>query len=189
MACKIMFIKNRLSDRSGHTLVEFMIALAISSLVTTAVGGFFLYSGKSFAGMSNYVDLEKNSQGALDTLTRDIRQASALTAFTTNNLALTDGDGTALVFSYSPSARTLTRTKGGASTVLLTECDFLTFSIFQRNPIGGTYDEYPTAQVKTCKLINVNWICSRKILGTRLNTESVQTAKVVLRKETSITIK
>ena len=42
-----MFIKKRLSDRSGHTLMEFMIALAISSLVTTAVCGFFLYIGAS----------------------------------------------------------------------------------------------------------------------------------------------
>jgi hypothetical protein len=67
--------------------------------------------------------------------------------------------------------------------MLLTNCDFLTFQIFQRNPVSASYDVYPTANAASCKLINVSWICSRSILGSRLNTESVQTAKIVIRKQ------
>src|SRR5262249_2717637 len=154
-----------------------------------AVTAFLLYSGKSLLGISNYVDLEKSSQKALDTLTRDIRQAQALSASTTNKLTFIDGDGGTLIFNYDPSGRTLTRTKGGTNSVLLTECDYLNFSIFQRNPISSSYDEYPVAVSNTCKLINVNWVCSRTITGTKLTTESVQTAKVVLRKENSIIVR
>ncbi|MBI4659259.1 MAG: hypothetical protein HY735_10495, partial [Verrucomicrobia bacterium] len=55
--------------------------------------------------------------------------------------------------------------------------------IYQRNPIGGTYDQYPTGAASTCKLVQLRWICSRKILGVAKNTESVQSAKVVIRKQ------
>jgi len=174
---------------AGFTLVEFMVAMGVSALLMSAVSAFLLYSGKSFAGIANYVDLEKNSQTALDTLTRDIRQVSSLSASTTNKLTFVDGDGGTLIFNYNRDARTLTRSKGGTNSVLLTECDYLNFSIYQRNPIEATYEEYPVAVANTCKLINVNWVCSRKILGTTLTTESVQTAKVVLRKENSILIR
>ena len=67
--------------------------------------------------------------------------------------------------------------------MLLTECDSLSFEIFQRNPIGGTYDQFPASSPATAKLINVTWTCSRKILGTAMNTENVQTAKIVIRKQ------
>ena len=189
MVCKITFIKKRPNKNLAFTLVEFLVALSISGLLMVAVSSFMLYSGKSFAGISNYVDLEKNSQRSLDTLTRDIRQASSLSAFATNKLTFVDGDGGTLIFNYDASARTLTRTKSGTNSVLLTECDFLNFSIFQRNPISGSYEEFPVAVAGTTKLINVNWVCSRTILGTKLTTESVQTAKVVLRKENSIFVK
>ena len=33
------------------------------------------------------------------------------------------------------------------------------------------------------KLIKLNWTCSRTILGQAVNTESVQTAKIVMRKQ------
>ncbi len=189
MVCKITFIEPGRNQNLAFSLVEFLVAIAISALLMTLVSSFLLYSGKSFAGISNYVDLEKNSQRALDTMVRDVRQASSLSASATNKLTFIDGDGSTLIFEYSPSARTLTRTKGGTNSVLLTECDLLNFSIYQRNPIGGTYEEFPTASASTCKLINVNWICSRTILGTKLTTESIQTAKVVLRKENSILVR
>ena len=34
-----------------------------------------------------------------------------------------------------------------------------------------------------CKLIAVSWVCSRTILGSKMNTESVQTAKIIIRKQ------
>ena len=67
--------------------------------------------------------------------------------------------------------------------MLLRDCNALTFAIFQRNPIGGSYDQYPTATSATCKLVQLNWICSRSILGVQVNSESVQSAKFVLRNQ------
>src|SRR5437899_10154236 len=119
MDCKDTSIKRRTNKSAAFSLAEFLVAMAISSIVLVALSAFFLYSGKAFAGMANYVALEKNSQNALDTLTRDIRQVSSLSAFATNKLTFVDGDGGTLIFIYDPTGRTLTRTKSGTNSVLL----------------------------------------------------------------------
>lgn len=165
------------------TLVEIMVALAVASILLLAVAVLGLYGGRSFAGLANYTDLDARSRHALDRLTKDVRQVNRLTASTSTSLTFEDADGSSLQYIYSPDDRTLSRVKGGDTEVLLTECDNLSFAIFQRNPINGTYDQYPTASPATTKLINVTWTCSRKILGNTMNTENVQTAKVVIRKQ------
>jgi hypothetical protein len=157
--------------------------MAVGSLIFLAVAVLGLYAGRSFAGLVNYTDLDAHSRNALDHLTRDVRQVNRLVSSTATSLTFEDADGSSLQYVYSPDARTLSRIKGGVSKVLLTECDQMAFAIFQRNPIGGTYDQFPTASAATTKLINVTWTCSRKILGSTMNSESVQTAKIVIRKQ------
>jgi len=169
--------------RAGFTLVEFLITMAVGSILFLTVAVLGMYAGRSFAGLANYTDLDARSRNALDRLTRDVRQVNRLSASTTTSLTFEDADGSPLRYVYSPEARTLNRIKGGTTEVLLTECNALTFAIFQRNPIGGTYDQFPTGAPATTKLINVTWTCSRQILGTAMNTENVQTAKIVIRKQ------
>jgi prepilin-type N-terminal cleavage/methylation domain-containing protein len=170
-------------SRAGFTLVEFLITLAVGSIIFLAVAVLGLYAGRSFAGLANYTDLDARSRNALDRLTRDVRQVNRLAASSATALTFEDADGASLQYVYSPETRTLSRVKGSNTEVLLTECDSLSFSIFQRNPIGGTYDQFPTGSAATTKLINVTWTCSRQILGTAMNTENVQTAKIVIRKQ------
>jgi hypothetical protein len=89
-----------------------------------------------------------------------------------------------VTYTYSPTARTLVRTANGTTRTLLEECDQLRFSIFQRNPINGTYDYYETTDNPAItKIVQLSWVCSRDILGKQANTESVQSAKVVIRKQ------
>jgi hypothetical protein len=160
-----------------------MVSLAVGSLMFLAVGVFGMYSAKSFASIANYVDLDAYSRQALDRLTKDVRQVNRLVSSSATSLVFEDSDGASLSYVYSPVAQTLSRIKGGTTQVLLKECDSLTFEIFQRNPIGGTYDQYPTATAATCKLINVSWRCTRNIMGKQFNSESVQTSKIVIRKQ------
>ena len=174
---------DRLRRSGGFTLVEFMVASAIGLIALTALAAFASYTARSFAAISNYVDLDRSSRNALDYMTKDIRQTLRLNAFSSNRLDFIDQDGGTLSYIYDPVGRTLSRSKGGTNKVLLTECDTLTFDIFQRNPVGGTYDQYPTATVTNTKLVQVTWTCSREIIGAKLNTESVQTAKIVIRKQ------
>jgi prepilin-type N-terminal cleavage/methylation domain-containing protein len=182
MVFKTTFTK---ASQAGMTLVEFMVASAITSLLGLGVASLLFYSGRSFAAIANYVELDHSSRMALDRMSREIRQANRLTAFTSTSLTFEDADGGQLSYTYNTTAKTLTRTKDGVadSSPLLEECDFLQFSIFQRNSVGGTYDQYAAATASTCKLVQLNWVCSRKIFGIPKNTESVQSAKIVIRKQ------
>ena len=180
----------RRTGRGGFTLVELSMSLAVSGIILTALLSFTVYAGKSFAAMNNYVDLEQKSQNALDVMTRNIRQAQALTGYATrsvngrsvtNLLQFLDEDGTALTYHYTNDV--LMQTKSGETSVLLTNVDFLTFQMSQRNTQASNMQPYPSSSVASCKLISVSWICSRTILGSKLNTESVQTAKIVIRKQ------
>ncbi len=168
------------------TLIEMMVGMTVGLVILAVVGSVMLWSSRSFAAMANYADLDNASRNALDILTRDIRQVNGLTSYTSNQVIFADSDGAALQFTFNSVAKTLVRKKSGANTTLLRDCDALTFSIYQRNLIGGTYDQFPVANsdLTTCKLVQVSWVCSRKLLPTVLiNTESIQTAKIVIRNQ------
>lgn len=169
--------------RSAFTLPELLVSIGVGSIVLAGVASAVSYTGRSFAAMVNYVELDRKSRNALDVMTKDIRQTVQLSAFATNRLDFLDWDSSTLSYIYDSGAKTLTKRKGGTNTVLLTECDALNFAIYQRNPVAGTYDQYPTATVTNTKLVQVTWTCSRQIMATKVNTESVQTAKIVIRKQ------
>jgi len=186
MDFKTTFISPALNGRQvGFALVEAWIAVGITSLLLVVVASFSDFSGRSFVALLNYVDLDDVNRIAMDRLTSDVRQASRVQTASSNVLVLIDADGASTItYSYSPSQRMLTRTRsGGATQTNLTQCDWLTFNIRQRNSIGGTYDLYPVATAGTAKVINVSWSCSRTIFGRKENTESVQTARIVIRKQ------
>jgi hypothetical protein len=169
--------------KRGATLVEMMVASALGLMVLVGLTSFSLFSGHSLAALSNYAELERQSRSALDLMSMEIRKVRGLLEFDPHRLTFLDDDGGVLEYVYNPLARTLRRWKDGESRLLLDECDELAFEIFQRNPVGGTYDVYPTANPATCKLVQVTWTCSRGIGGGRINTEFVQSAKIVIRKK------
>ena len=78
----------------------------------------------------------------------------------------------------------MTRYKTGeADKILLGQCDYLLFNTYQRNMSNQVYGAFSNATAQTCKLVDLNWRCSRQILQQKVNTESVQTAKIVIRNE------
>lgn len=166
----------------GVSLLELMVSVAIASIVFAAVGSLSMFTSRSFVAMGNYNDLDRVSRTALDRMSREIRGTKQLTGFTNNKLTFQDQDGQTLVYEYKPSVGTLTRSKGSTNITLLTQCDFLKFNVSQRNP-SNNFTFYPVSgsNWSTAKLIDVSWKCSRKIKGAKVNTESVQTAKIVLR--------
>jgi hypothetical protein len=177
------------------TLLEMLVVTALSSVLMTIAGYLTVFSARSLQSVGNYADLDAQSRVALDLVSREFRQGTALLAFQTNapnkSLTLTNAsDGRAVILRWNSDARTLALTLGnGVPRVLLTECDRWDFTLYSRAPNltptnitfylatngAGVLD--PTQ----CKLINMSWKCSRQILGNKINTESVQTAQIVLR--------
>jgi hypothetical protein len=170
--------------QSGALLMEYVIAVGVSGLLLAALGAVLFYSVKNSMILANYLDLNSTSLRTLDQMSRDIRQCSSLASYSPNELVFSDGSSKSnLTFTYNPSSRKLMRKEHGNVSTLLTECDSLEFSIYQRTPMAGTYDQYPTAAANNCKVVAIKWSCSRSIMGNRANTETVQEAKIVLRRK------
>jgi prepilin-type N-terminal cleavage/methylation domain-containing protein len=173
----------------AFTLVELLVAVGLSGILLMVVAALAVYGARSFAALGNYSDLDARSRQALDLISREFRQATAVVAAQTNlptkYIALTNasnGTGSRLTFDSSQRTLVLERTGQPAQT-LLTECDRYDFFIFNRAPnvSSSAITFNPAASLSAGKLINMSWKCSRTILGQRVNTESVQTAQVVLR--------
>src|SRR5260370_40950810 len=111
MAFRITSSTKRQSGRvcGAFTLLEYLIGIGLGSLVLLTILSLSLYSGKSFAGLANYVNLNSSSVNALDQMSKDIRQCVALTGYATNQLTGHDGTLSPLIYSYYPNARTLPR--------------------------------------------------------------------------------
>jgi len=165
-----------------------MVALGVAGILLMALVSFTMFSSRSFAALFNYVDLDDANRVAMDQLSRDIRQANRVSGFGSTWLTLestdpSSGTPNSIQYAYNSLARNLKRTQNGSIRVVLSECDTLKFDVCQRNPIGGSYDVYPAGDTNTAKVIDVSWVCSRSLFGRKENTESVQTARIVIRKQ------
>jgi hypothetical protein len=149
--------------------------------VIGCAGALYLQTSRSFLAQLNYVDLDNQSRLALDQMSQQIRMANCVTNYSVTNLVFVDFDGNLLSFAYDVNAKTLLRRKNGVTRTLLTGCDSLQFSMFQRTPNGGSADFYSTSNAAECKLVQMTWSCSRTMLGIKANTETIQTAKVMMR--------
>ena len=199
MECTITSTAQRINARKGgFTVIEFLVATALSIIVLSAIVSYGIFSTRSVRAIGNFVMLDMNSRNALDTMSHDIRQANGCSTnsgqFTSANLTLlmTDpnsGTNYTINYNYSTSQGTLTRTttitNNVQATVLLTNCSWFAFSYFQRNPSNGVWDAYPvdSSRPDECKLVQMSWTCSRTVLGSMVNADSVESAKVVIRKE------
>lgn len=185
MDCRITSYKSESTGarrrKAGFTFLELMAATAITSFCLVSTASLMFFSNRSLVGLANYGELEQQSRHALDVMTREIRQAKSLVSITATEMTFIDGNNQNLNYTYDPATKILTCTQGSKTEILLRGCDFIKFTAYQRNTIEGSYAQYPVTTPSLCKLIQLHWICSRVISGTDINTESVQSAKVVLR--------
>jgi hypothetical protein len=163
------------------TLPEMLVGVGVGSLALMSIMMIFMSSNKSFQAMGNYISLDQASRLAVEKMTRDIRNSQNLTSFSTNQLVFTYSGATSLVYSYDPTARTLTSWQtGGSTNTLLTGCDSLKFSMYNNVPQpGGTLTNATT--IGQAKAISTFWKCSRTIFGSKINTEYMQEALIVIR--------
>src|SRR5258706_5668615 len=125
MVCKNTSIKP--GPRAAFTLVELMVASALGLIAIAVVALLSFFSSRSFVAMTNYTDLGLASQLALDKMSREIRQAQHLTAYSTNSITFLDSTTNSVQFFYDPDARTFSRIVAGQTNTYLTDCDSLQF--------------------------------------------------------------
>lgn len=182
-----MSIKPAAKRKAGWTLVEIMVSTAVFGICGMALATIFVFSIRSFAAMANYADLDKENRIAMDKLTREIREAKRVTAYTTNSISILNGSGATVTYTFDPNSQQLTRGDGTGTQVLLNNCSLLSFSLFERPPVGYSFDTYPIVNSdwqQNVKGIQLTWKTSRIVSGTPvINSENVQTAVIVIRKQ------
>jgi type II secretory pathway pseudopilin PulG len=182
-----MSIKPAPKTNRAWTLVEMMVAAGVFSISGLALAAIFLFCIRSFAAMANYSALDQANRHAVDILTREIRQARAVVDCSTNSITVLDGNNESITYYFNPQSKQFIRTVSGTpSEVLLEDCNLLSFKLFQRNPISGTYNIYPAATNNwqaTVKVIQLSWKTSRILPHGAVNSENVQTAQIVIRKK------
>lgn len=178
--------RNRRRFTRGMTLVELMVAATAGLVVLGAFVAITLNVNTMMKSVGNYGDLDEYSRNTLDMLSRDVRNASAVSSLsTTNDLILTNMfSGTTVITYLWDGSNVVTRTYGGGRPqIMLTNCNYLDFDYFIQVPTNNLQFSDITNAISTneIKLVSVSWRCTRSILGAKLNTESVQTAQIVLR--------
>ena len=174
---------NQRRQSAGWVLTESMLSVGIGISFLVGLMGIFISSSVSFVGIGNYINLDRSSRNALDRMTWNIRNAKVLTSFDPTELVFTyDEAGTTnLTYRYDASARALTEewTVSGATTVntLLTACDSLAFSLYDRDLVTTT-----DVSAGQGKVIGVTWHCSSSAVSCT-NTEYMQQAQIVIRNQ------
>ena len=120
----------------------------------------------------------------MDLISREIRNASSLVNYTSQSLQLENTNifpSTTTTITYANNSIILGKT-GQPDQTLLTGCYSFSFQLFGHQP-SATKVSYTnvTTSAQACKVINLTWSCSRPIAGSKLSTEVVQTAQVMLR--------
>ena len=175
-----MYIKPH--PAAGFTLTELMVAVALGCMLFATVGAMSVFSSRTFLVTSNFTRINQQNRISLDVISRDVRQADKVISCATNSLVLASSTNT-ITFKYDPAARTVQRVVGNRSEVLMRDCDYIRYDMFQRNATNGTYDYYPTANPTTCKVVQVTVGCSKPVYGTsRKDMAYQQAAKIVIRK-------
>lgn len=182
MECRSTSTRRR--DQLGVTLIELMVAVAVSAILFTAVALLMFYNTRSLAALSNYADLDKESRYALDLMSREIRSATAIESYSTNEIIFSTAGGTNnLRYFYSAQAEEFAQFKDNARTELLTGCKSMTITLYGRNMISNQFSQFAVTNLANAKMVQFNWRCERTILGTQINSENVQSAKIVVRKQ------
>jgi type II secretory pathway pseudopilin PulG len=186
-----MFIKPQRKRTSAWTLVEATVAVGIFSISGLALATIFLFCIRSFAALTNYAVLDKADRQAMDTVVREIRQAQYVLNCTSNatsrSLTLLNGDGVNVTYTFDATTQQFTR-NDGTVTVLLTNCNLLNFALYVRPPEANSFDNYPLSTNSNyqndVKIVELTWKTAMNICPTaQINSEDVQTAKVVIRKQ------
>jgi len=163
------------------TLVEVMVGVAIGSLILAAIALFSFHAAHSSASAVNYVGLSSQNRYAVDAMSKRLRQATEVTAYSPDEITVMV-HGRSVRYHYDPLARSVREEVSGRSRVLLEGVDAFRFEIFQRNALAGSFEQVaPAASPQVAKLIQMSWQTSRTTSVIPTQTDGVVSLRVALR--------
>ena len=102
-------LKQFVPNKKGVTLIELLVVLVISGIVVGGIYKVFVAQTRAYTLQDQVAEVQQDVRGAMEIMVRDIRMAG----FQTNNFALTNPAGSALI----SSNRIVTPLNDGAITV------------------------------------------------------------------------
>lgn len=185
-----MYIKTISRSNRAFTLNEMMVSVGVFSIGTLVLASIFIFCLRSFSALANYAILDVENRETMDRLTREIRQAHQVSNYSSSppTLTIINGINQTVIYGFDPAHQRMTRTVSGIQQVLLENCSLINFNLYQRNPTNASYNlPYTVASSNwgtTVKVVELTWKTSRSIGGlARVNSENVQTARIVIRKQ------
>jgi hypothetical protein len=170
----------------GFTLIETLLAAASAMVVVVAVMMAYSMTTRGFAAAGNYSDMERDARLTLDTLGRDARQATGLTAFAASDVSLAVATDFAANGSVAGSkivryfrglgvnSNLLYRADNGQTNAIAHSVSSLRFIEYDRNLVTNGI------QPSDCKLLQID-ITMRKYTLETPNSEQILSARVMLR--------
>lgn len=178
-----MYIKRH--RRAGFSLIELLFFVILATIVVVAGVTLATNFMRTVAFLTNTVDLDTKSRLAADRVTREIRQCHEVQNATGNSIVLRLGTNLT-TYAHDPQTRELVRMSAdlpNGKETILEGCDYVRFDLFQHQLAMAPYDQYLPASPTNCKMVQLNWVCSRELLGFKANTTTMQSGKIVIRKK------
>jgi len=156
-----------------------MVASGVAGLVVVTLVAVTLHTSRSIYALSDSVSMNSQSRYAIDRMSQKIRQATNVTSFSATALSVRY-KGRPL--SYGIVNGTLVEVDNGQTNRLVKNCNALTFSLYKRNPVTNSFDQFPIlTATNEAKVVQLSWQCGTTRVGRSAGTGELFSAKIVLR--------
>ncbi len=167
---------------AGFTLVEAIVSVTVSAFTLTATLAVVLFITRTGIAAGNYVGQATDARRALETIARDLRQASACTYNSATSLTLTvpqkyTATSNQITYFYDGS-KNLKNTVGSTTTTLCKNVASASFTCYSR-------DNAATTTASAIKLVRLTLNLRQTAATTVAQDTLMLSASVVLRNKPS----
>ncbi len=166
---------NRRKKR-GFTLTELLIATSISSVLISGITSSYMFIFKSSLGMSQYIEMNTQSQIGLERFGRDMRMAVDIWSASATNLSLevqSESGTRTVTYTLDEATKSLVRVEGTWELTVIENIESLKISYF--NLLGNE-----TINPIEIKKIKIEALMKKTVFDVE-NTTDLVSAKFMLR--------
>jgi type II secretory pathway pseudopilin PulG len=187
MRITTIYSKKRPNTTAGMTLVELMVAVSLSVMLSAVVLTFYLTFAKATLTISDYTDYDMETSKLLQNFSRDIREAEEINWTNRYSFKLLK-KGIYYTYTYDTDLQTIERAEtGGSSTTLasnITELEFQAYDVTGDPLTPGI--SYSTLDDST-RMLQVSGLFSKNPSARSPTSSKFASARYILRnKETAV---